>query len=322
MNGSYVLCALAATFALSLSAQSAKPPLNILVGYPPGGSDDVIARQIASRMSAGLDGQSVVAENKPGAAGRIAIDALKNAAPEGSTVIVMPSGPVVLFPHVYKKLNYDPVKDLAPISQLASFQFCIVSGPKTNVKNMAEMRALPKSDPGSTNFGSSGNGTVPHFPGIMLGDAAGIPMNHVPFQGGAPAMNALLGGHVGYTTDVVTEALEQHRSGKARIIAVAGANRATQVPEVPTLRDQGVPIRRPSSSRQFREPISSNWKNRSRRQDLRQAELTVPANATKRSPFMVRCAPKLKPTPRGVRGTAVTQAGGEKRKQLFVETPI
>ena len=242
MNGSYVLCALAATFALSLSAQTAKPPLKILVGYPPGGSDDVIARQIASRMSAGLDGQSVVAENKPGAAGRIAIDALKNAAPEGSTVIVMPSGPVVLFPHVYKKLNYDPVKDLAPISQLASFQFCIVSGPKTNVKNMAEMRALPKSDPGSTNFGSSGNGTVPHFPGIMLGDAAGIPMNHVPFQGGAPAMNALLGCHVGYTTDVVTEALEQHRSGKARIIAVAGANRATQVPEVPTLREQGVPI--------------------------------------------------------------------------------
>ena len=242
MNGSHVLCALAATLALSLSAQPAKPPLKILVGYPPGGSPDVIARQIASRMSAGLDGQSVVAENKPGAAGRIAIDALKNAAPDGSTVIVMPSGPVVLFPHVYKKLNYDPVRDLTPISQLASFQFCIVSGPKTNVKNMTETRALPKSDPGSTNFGSSGNGTVPHFLGIMLGDAAGIPMNHVPFQGGAPAMNALLGGHVGYTMDVVTEALEQHRSGKARIIAVAGANRATKVPEVPTLREQGVPI--------------------------------------------------------------------------------
>ena len=242
MNGSYVLCALAATFALSLSAQTAKPPLKILVGFPPGGSADVIARQIASRMGAGLDGQAVVVENKPGAAGRIAIDVLKNAVPDGNTVIVMPSGPVVLFPHVYKKLNYDPVKDLTPISQLASFQFCIVSGPKTNVKNMAEMRALAKSDPGSTNFGSSGNGTVPHFLGIMLGDAAGIPMNHVPFQGGAPVMNALLGGHVGYTMDVVTEPLEQHRGGKARIIAVAGANRATQLPEGPTLREQGVPI--------------------------------------------------------------------------------
>ena len=242
MNRRYFLSALLATCALSASAQSSKPPLKILVGFPPGGSADVIARQIASRMSAGLDGQTVVVENKAGAAGRIAIDALKNSPPDGNTVIVMPSGPVVLFPHVYKKLNYDPVKDLTPISQLASFQFCIVSGPKTNVKNMAEMRALAKTDPTSTSFGSSGNGTVPHFLGIMLGDAAGIAMNHVPFQGGAPAMNALLGGHVGYTMDVVTEALEQHRSGKARIIAVAGASRAAQIPEVPTLREQGVAI--------------------------------------------------------------------------------
>lgn len=242
MNHRYVLSALVATIALGVSAQSAKPPLKILVGFPPGGSADVIARQIASRMGAGLDGQSVVVENKAGAAGRIAIDALKNAPPDGNTVIVMPSGPVVLFPHVYKKLNYDPVKDLTPISQLASFQFCIVSGPKTNVKDIAEMRALARIDPNSTSFGSSGNGTVPHFLGIMMADAAGIPMSHVPFQGGAPAMNALLGGHVGYTMDVVTEALEQHRSGKARIIAVAGASRAAQVPDVPTLREQGVPI--------------------------------------------------------------------------------
>ena len=97
-----------------------------------------------------------------------------------------------------------------------------LAGSKNNVKNIAEMSALAKADPSSTNFGSSGNGTVPHFLGIMMGDAAGIAMNHVPFQGGAQAMNALLGGHVGYTMDVVTEALEQHRSGKARIIAVAG----------------------------------------------------------------------------------------------------
>ncbi len=234
--------AVAAVVSTTASAQTTKPPLKILVGFPPGGSADVIARQIASRIGASLDGQAVVVENKPGAAGRIAIDALKNSPADGNTVIVMPSGPVVLFPHVYKKLGYDPVKDLTPISQLASFQFCIVSGPKTNVKNIAEMRALAKADPSSTNFGSSGNGTVPHFLGIMMGDAAGIPMNHIPYQGGAPAMNALIGGHVGYTMDVVTEALEQHRSGKARIIAVAGAKRAPQIPEVPTLREQGVAL--------------------------------------------------------------------------------
>jgi tripartite-type tricarboxylate transporter receptor subunit TctC len=165
---------------------------------------------------------------------------LKNSAPDGNTVIVMPSGPVVLFPHVYKKLSYDPLKDLAPISRLADFQFCIVSGPKSDVKNVAEMIAKAKADPSTASYGSSGNGTVPHFLGLLVGEAAGVAMQHVPFQGGAPAMAALLGGHVGYTMDVVVEALEQHRAGKVRIIAVTGAQRAPQVPEVPTLREQGV----------------------------------------------------------------------------------
>jgi tripartite-type tricarboxylate transporter receptor subunit TctC len=146
----------------------------------------------------------------------------------------------VLFPHVFRKLNYDPVKDLTPVSQLASFQFCVVSGPKTAVKNVAEMIAKAKADPSTASYGSSGNGTVPHFLGLMVGDAAGFDFQHIPYQGGAPAMTALLGGHIGYTMDVVTEALEQHRNGKVRIIAVAGATRAPQLPDVPTLREQGV----------------------------------------------------------------------------------
>ena len=241
---------LAATTALAMgaapaanaqaSSSSDKPPLRILVGFPPGGSADTIARLLAERLPAQLGGQAVVVDNKPGAAGRIAIDQLKNAAPDGNTVLVMPSGPVVLFPHVYKKLNYDVNKDLAPISQLASFQFCVVSGPKSNVKTMAELVARAKADPSTASYGSSGNGTVPHFLGLMIGDAAGIDFQHVPFQGGAPAMTALMGGHIGYTMDVVTEALEQHRAGKVRVIAVAGTQRAPQLPEVPTLREQGV----------------------------------------------------------------------------------
>ncbi len=224
----------------SVRAQSDRPPLRVLVGFPPGGSADIIARLLAERLPAQLGGQNVVVDNKPGAAGRIAIEQLKNAAPDGNTVLVMPSGPVVLFPHVFKKLNYDVNKDLAPISQLASFQFCVVSGPKSNVKTMAELVARAKADPSTASYGSSGNGTVPHFLGLMIGEAAGIELQHVPFQGGAPAMTALIGGHIGYTTDVVTEALEQHRAGKVRVIAVAGAQRAPQLPDVPTLREQGV----------------------------------------------------------------------------------
>ena len=221
-------------------AQSDRPPLRVLVGFPPGGSADIIARLLAERLPAQLGGQNVVVDNKPGAAGRIAIEQLKNASPDGNTVLVMPSGPVVLFPHVFKKLNYDVNKDLAPISQLASFQFCVVSGPKSNVKTMAELVARAKADPSTASYGSSGNGTVPHFLGLMIGEAAGIEFQHVPFQGGAPAMTALMGGHIGYTMDVVTEALEQHRAGKVRVIAVAGAQRAPQLPDVPTLREQGV----------------------------------------------------------------------------------
>jgi len=155
-------------------------------------------------------------------------------------VVVMPSGPVVLFPHVFKKLNYDPVKDLAPVSLLANFQFCVVSGPKSGVKTVPEMVAKAKADPLGASYGSSGNGTVPHFLGLMIGEAAGFDFQHVPYQGGAPAMNALLGGQIGYTMDVVTEALEQHRAGKVRIIAVAGAQRSALLPDVPTLREQGL----------------------------------------------------------------------------------
>lgn len=229
-----------ATAAGAARAQADRPPLRILVGFPPGGSADTISRLLSEKLREGLGGQNVVVENRPGAAGRIAIDQLKNSAPDGNTVIVMPSGPVVLFPHVFRKLSYDVNKDLAPISQLASFQFAVVSGPKSGVKNVAEMLAKAKSDPSTASYGSSGNGTVPHFLGVMLAEAAGTPLQHVPYQGGAPAMNALLGGHIGYNIDVVSESLEQHRAGKVRIIAVAGATRSPLLPDVPTLREQGV----------------------------------------------------------------------------------
>lgn len=221
-------------------AQADRPPLRILVGFPPGGSADTISRLLAERMREPLGGQNVVIENKPGAAGRIAIDQLKASAPDGNTVLVMPSGPVVLFPHVFKRLSYDVNKDLAPVSQLAGFQFAIVSGPKSGVKNVAEMLAKVKAAPDTASYGSSGNGTVPHFIGVMIAEAAGVPLQHVPYQGGAPAMNALLGGHIGFNIDVVLEALEQHRAGKVRIIAVTGATRSPLLPDVPTLREQGV----------------------------------------------------------------------------------
>jgi tripartite-type tricarboxylate transporter receptor subunit TctC len=215
-----------------------KQPLKILVGFPPGGSADVIARLIGDAVRD--DFSSVIVENKPGAAGRIALQQTKAAKPDGQTVVVLPSGPMVLFPHVYKKLDYDAVKDFTPVSLIARFQFGLVSGPATNVKSVAEMLAKAKSDPGTASYGTPGQGSLPHFLGVLMEQSAGVPMTHVPFQGGAPANNALLGGHIGYKFDVVSETAQLHKEGKVRIIAVTSATRDTQVPEVPTLKEQGV----------------------------------------------------------------------------------
>lgn len=215
-----------------------KPPLRILVGFPPGGSADTLARLVGDALRD--DFSTVTVENKPGAGGRIALQAVKAAKPDGQTVIILPSGPMVLFPHVYKKLEYDPVRDFTPVSLLAHFQFGVVSGPASGAKTVAQMLARAKADPKSASYGSPGLGTLPHFMGVMLEQSTGVAMTHVPFQGGGPANNALLGGHIGYKFDVVSETAELHRSGKVRIIAVTGPTRDPQVPEVPTLKEAGV----------------------------------------------------------------------------------
>jgi len=223
--------------ALGAAAQD-KPSLKILVGFAPGGSADVLARLLASAMQ--NDFSTVIVENRVGAGGRVALTQVKNAKPDGQTVIVLPSGPMVMFPHVYKKLDYDAIKDFTPVSQLARFQFGVVSGPASNVKTLAEMIARTKADPASGSYGTAGAGTLPHFLGVLLEQSSGVKLNHIPFQGGAPANNALLGGHIGYKFDVVSETAELHRSGKVRVIAVTGPQRDPQVPEVPTLKEQGI----------------------------------------------------------------------------------
>ena len=231
------LTALVLGAALPIAQAQEKPPLRIVVGFPPGGSADILARMIANALR---DDYTAIVENKAGAGGRIALNFVKTSKPDGQTVIVLPSGPMVLFPHVYKKLDYDAVKDFTPISQIARFQFGVVSGPATKAKNIADMLAKAKSDPASASYGTPGAGTLPHFMGVLLEQSTGVSLNHVPFQGGAPANNALLGGHIGYKFDVVSETAEMHNAGKARIIAVTGPQRDPQVPDVPTLKESGV----------------------------------------------------------------------------------
>ena len=222
----------------TLAQAQDKPPLKILVGFPPGGSADVLARLIGDAIRD--DFSTVIVENKPGAGGRLALNLTKAAKPDGQTVIVLPSGPMVLFPHVYKKLEYDAVKDFTPVSQIARFQFGVVAGPAVKARNVTEMVALAKADPKSATYGTPGAGTLPHFIGVLLEQSTGADFTHVPFQGGAPANTALLGGHIGYKFDVVSETAQLHKDGKVRIIAVTGSTRDPQAPEVPTLKEQGV----------------------------------------------------------------------------------
>lgn len=225
---------------LPLAMAQDKPSLKILVGFPAGGSVDVLARIVGDAVRD--DYASVMVDNKPGAAGRIALTQLKNAKPDGQTVIILPMGPMVIFPHTYKKLDYDAFKDFTPVSQLAVSQFGVVAGPSAGASSVKEMLAKVKADPKLGNYGTPGAGSVPHFLGVMMEQATGAPLNHVPFSGGAPANTALLGGHVQYKFDVVSETVQFHRDGKVKIIAVAGNKRDNLIPDVPTLKEQGVNV--------------------------------------------------------------------------------
>ena len=169
------LTALVLGAALPIAQAQEKPPLRIVVGFPPGGSADILARMIANALR---DDYTAIVENKAGAGGRIALNFVKTSKPDGQTVIVLPSGPMVLFPHVYKKLDYDAVKDFTPISQIARFQFGVVSGPATKAKNIADMLAKAKSDPASASYGTPGAGTLPHFMGVLLEQSTGVSLNH------------------------------------------------------------------------------------------------------------------------------------------------
>lgn len=217
-----------------------KPPLKILVGFPPGGSADLLARLVADGLR--NDFNPITVDNRPGAGGRIALMQTKAAKPDGQTVIILPSGPMVLFPHVYKKLDYNPASDFTPISLIAHFQFGVVAGPGSTAQTIQQMVEQARAKPGQYAYGTPGLGTLPHFMGVMMEQSAGVQLNHVPFQGGGPANNALLGGHIAYKFDVVSETAELHRTGKARILAVTGGKRDTQVPEVPTLKESGIPM--------------------------------------------------------------------------------
>lgn len=218
-----------------------KPPVRILVGFPPGGSADTVARLLADKLRASL-GQNVVVDNKPGAAGRVALGEVKRSAPDGQTFVLSPSGALVVLPWLFSNLGYDPVKDFTPVARVVTFDFALTAGPSAPPGDIKAIMAWMKANPGKANYGSPGAGTVPHFTGVLLSQGAGIPMTHVAYKGGAPSVHDLLGGQIPLVIDTPLETIEHHRAGKLRIVAVTGEQRTKALPEVPTLKESGIPI--------------------------------------------------------------------------------
>lgn len=218
-----------------------KPPVRILVGFPPGGSADTVARLLADKLRASL-GQNVVVDNKPGAAGRVALGEVKRSAPDGQTFVLSPSGALVVLPWLFSNLGYDPVKDFTPVARVVTFDFALTAGPSAPAGDIKAIMAWMKANPGKANYGSPGAGTVPHFTGVLLSQGAGIPMTHVAYKGGAPSVHDLLGGQIPLVIDTPLETIEHHRAGKLRIVAVTGEQRTKALPEVPTLKESGIPI--------------------------------------------------------------------------------
>ena len=225
-------------------AQPAPPilnkPLKIVVGFPPGGSADTLARALAQQLAGAAP--SVIVDNKPGAGGRIALEAVKNSEPDGATLVMTPASMVAVYPHIYRKLPYDPITDFAPVGRVAAAPFILAVGPQVpvEIKTLSDFVKWGKANPALASYGSSGAGSIPHFTGVALGKAAGLDWAHVAYKGAAPAMNDLLGGQIAANVSVMSNAWPHVQAGKLRALAVSSAQRNPALPWVPTFAEAGV----------------------------------------------------------------------------------
>ncbi|RYF06064.1 MAG: tripartite tricarboxylate transporter substrate binding protein [Comamonadaceae bacterium] len=238
-----VLGALTLSFSAALAhAADAFPtkPVRIIVGFSPGGSNDIVARIIAPRLADAL-GQPVVIDNRPGAGGNIAASAVLSAPADGHTLLMCTTGTLSIQPHLLPSMPFDPEKDLVPVTQIANAPYLLLVNPQLPVKNVQGLIDYAKSKPGELNFASSGNGTGGHLAGEMLKTKAHIDMVHVAYKGTGTAMADVLSGQVSVIFDQPVSSLPNVRGGKLRALAVASPRRLPGLPDVPTVSESGVP---------------------------------------------------------------------------------
>jgi len=226
----------------SLRAQPAFPsrPITVVVPNPPGGGTDFAARLFQEAMSQGL-GQPVVVENRPGANGNLAINAVARAAPDGHTILLQYNGYHAGNPAMMKNLTWDPIKDLALVGMATMAPHAIIVGPGVPANNLQEFIAHARANPGKLNYASSGNGSIQHVGGVLFSRAIGAEMVHVPYRGAAPALQDVAGGRVELFITTPSSAIALVQGGRVKALAIASAQRAAGLPDVPTTAEAGLP---------------------------------------------------------------------------------
>jgi tripartite-type tricarboxylate transporter receptor subunit TctC len=229
----------AAGLGLPARAQTTPDLARLLVGFPPGGSTDNVARRLAEQLR-GKYAPNVIVDNKPGAGAQIAVTVLKEAAPDGSALLLSPPAPFTIYPYTYRKLPYD-VKDVQPVSMVCTFPFALAVGPAVpdSVRTVPDFVAWLKANPGKGSFGSPASGSTPHLVGSLFGKLAGVEFTHVGYRGDGPGLQDLMGGQVPAYSTVLGSYLPHLASGRVRLLAVTGTERSPFAPNLPTYREQG-----------------------------------------------------------------------------------
>jgi tripartite-type tricarboxylate transporter receptor subunit TctC len=236
---SSLLLALWSTLAFA-QANYPNHPLRLVVPFPPGGPTDIVARPLAQKLSEQL-GQQVIVDNRGGAGGNIGAESVARAAPDGYTLLMGTVGTQAINPALYTKLAYDPTRDLAPVALVAAAPVAVVVHPSVGAKSVKELLALARAKPGQLTFGTAGSGTPGHLTGEMFKSATAASLVHVPYKGSAPAVSDLIGGQIGLMFDPVQSVLPHIRAGRIQALAVSSARRSGALPDVPTLKEAGVP---------------------------------------------------------------------------------
>jgi tripartite-type tricarboxylate transporter receptor subunit TctC len=241
-----ILCQLCAA-ALGVLAPAAvqaqartRPVLRMIVPLPAGSTSDFVARTLAERLREG-GGAPVVIDNRPGASGRIAVDALKSAPPDGATVLLAPIAVPVVGPLVFRNQTYDPAKDLAPVAQVSTYEFALAVAAGHPARSAPELLAWARAHPARASIGNPGAGSLPHFLGFMLARAAGVELVQVAYKSVGVLEAELMSGELASGVSALSDFVALHRAGKLRVLATSGEKRAAPLPEVATFREQGYP---------------------------------------------------------------------------------